>query len=68
MHFEILCCALSYEPSLIMFCHFFFLARNGDWFTIENTQWETALKPSIVGHTNAWKDRFFFISENFLLF
>ncbi|MFS7947016.1 hypothetical protein Hanom_Chr06g00543061 [Helianthus anomalus] len=37
MHFEILCCALSHEPSLVLFRRFFRLARNGDWYTIEKT-------------------------------
>ncbi|MFS8008654.1 hypothetical protein Hanom_Chr14g01275321 [Helianthus anomalus] len=30
MHFEILCLALSYEASLLMFRRFLWLARNGD--------------------------------------
>ncbi|MFS8035056.1 hypothetical protein Hanom_Chr17g01588541 [Helianthus anomalus] len=60
MHFEILCRALSYEPSLLMFHRFFWLARNGDWYTIEKTQCEAPLLSAIVGHTYAWKNQFFF--------
>ncbi|MFS7908981.1 hypothetical protein Hanom_Chr01g00089461 [Helianthus anomalus] len=43
MFFEILCRALSYEPSLVMFRRFFSLFRNGDWYTIEKTQCEGLL-------------------------
>ncbi|MFS7961758.1 hypothetical protein Hanom_Chr08g00718861 [Helianthus anomalus] len=43
MHFKILCRALTYEPSLLLFHHFFWLARNGDWYTIEKTQCEAPL-------------------------
>ncbi|MFS8033116.1 hypothetical protein Hanom_Chr17g01565681 [Helianthus anomalus] len=67
-HFEILCRALSYEPSLIMFRCCFCLVRNGDWFTIEKRQCEAALITVTTGYTYAWKDRFFFIYENLLPF
>ncbi|MFS7934601.1 hypothetical protein Hanom_Chr05g00393491 [Helianthus anomalus] len=53
MHFEILCRALSYEPSLLMFHRFFSLAWNGDWYTIEKTQCEAPLLSTTVGHTYA---------------
>ncbi|MFS8017696.1 hypothetical protein Hanom_Chr15g01383461 [Helianthus anomalus] len=66
MHFEILCRALRYEPSLLMFRRFFRLARNGDWYTIEKTQCEAALLFTNVGHTYAWKKQFFFISNRLL--
>ncbi|MFS7977704.1 hypothetical protein Hanom_Chr10g00907171 [Helianthus anomalus] len=67
MHFKILCRALSYEPSLLMFRRFFRLARNGDWFTIEKTQCEAPLLSAIVGHTYAWKiSSFLFLIKYFL--
>ncbi|KAJ0821965.1 hypothetical protein HanPSC8_Chr16g0726411 [Helianthus annuus] len=68
MHFEILCRALSYEPSLLMFRRFFHLARNGDWYTIEKTQCEAPLLSTTVGHTYAWKNQFFFISDRLFPF
>ncbi|KAJ0490051.1 hypothetical protein HanHA300_Chr12g0451001 [Helianthus annuus] len=43
MHFEILCHALIYEPSLLMFRCFFHLAQNDDWYSIEKTQCEAPL-------------------------
>ncbi|KAJ0457109.1 hypothetical protein HanIR_Chr15g0770091 [Helianthus annuus] len=67
IYFEILCRALSYEPSL-MFRRFFHLSRNGDWYTIEKTQCEIALLSTTVGHTYAWKNQFFFISSWLLPF
>ncbi|KAF5791718.1 hypothetical protein HanRHA438_Chr09g0409671 [Helianthus annuus] len=68
MHFKILCRALSYKPSLLMFRHFFRLARNGDWYTIEKTQCEAALISTTIGHTYAWKNQFFFIYNRLLPF
>ncbi|MFS8026882.1 hypothetical protein Hanom_Chr16g01491881 [Helianthus anomalus] len=47
MHLEILCHALSYEPSLFLFRRFFRLTRNGDWYTIEKTQCEAPLLSAI---------------------
>ncbi|KAJ0754342.1 hypothetical protein HanPI659440_Chr09g0345731 [Helianthus annuus] len=68
MHFEKFCHALSYEPSLLLFCRFFRLARNGGWYTIEKTQCEAPLLSATVGHTNALKNQFFFISSRLLPF
>ncbi|KAJ0754132.1 hypothetical protein HanPI659440_Chr09g0343491 [Helianthus annuus] len=68
MHFKILCRALSYKPSLLMFRHFFCLARNGDWYTIEKTQCEAALISTTIGHTYAWENQFFFIYNRLLPF
>ncbi|KAF5813581.1 hypothetical protein HanRHA438_Chr03g0111291 [Helianthus annuus] len=68
MHFEILCRALSYEPSLLMFHHFFRLAWNEDWYTIEKTQCETPLLSTTASHTYAWKNQFFFISDRLFPF
>ncbi|KAF5777709.1 hypothetical protein HanXRQr2_Chr12g0538931 [Helianthus annuus] len=33
LHFEVLCRAAGYDPSLLLFRRFFHLAKNGDWFT-----------------------------------
>ncbi|KAJ0429918.1 hypothetical protein HanHA300_Chr17g0662931 [Helianthus annuus] len=38
LHFEVLCRASGYDPTLLSFCRFFRLAKNGDWFTFETTQ------------------------------
>ncbi|MFS7999640.1 hypothetical protein Hanom_Chr12g01168821 [Helianthus anomalus] len=53
MHFEILCRALTYEPSLLMSRHFFRFSWNGDWYTIKKTQCEAPLLSHTVGYTNA---------------
>ncbi|KAF5778689.1 hypothetical protein HanRHA438_Chr12g0561721 [Helianthus annuus] len=68
MHFEILCHALIYEPSLLMFRCFFHLAQNDDWYSIEKTQCEAPLLSTTVSHTYAWKNQFFFISDRLLPF
>ncbi|MFS7993323.1 hypothetical protein Hanom_Chr12g01092681 [Helianthus anomalus] len=67
MNFEILCRALSYEPSLLFRC-FFRLSQNGNWYTIEKTHCEAPLLSTTVGHTYARKNQFFFISERLLPF
>ncbi|KAM0064836.1 hypothetical protein Hdeb2414_s0003g00107751 [Helianthus debilis subsp. tardiflorus] len=51
-----------------MLRRFFRLARNGDWYIIEKTQYEAPLLFAILGHTYALKNQFFFISERLLPF
>ncbi|MFS8034626.1 hypothetical protein Hanom_Chr17g01583331 [Helianthus anomalus] len=37
LHFEILCRAAGYDPSLLSFRRFFRSEKNGDWFTFETS-------------------------------
>ncbi|KAJ0700778.1 hypothetical protein HanOQP8_Chr10g0371991 [Helianthus annuus] len=59
LHFEVLCRALGYDPSLLLFRRFFRLAKNGDWFTFETTKVDTCLISSMVTTLGSWKDTFF---------
>ncbi|KAF5787541.1 hypothetical protein HanXRQr2_Chr10g0453951 [Helianthus annuus] len=68
LHFEILCRATGYDPSLLSFRHFFRLAKNGDWFTFETSQVDTCLISSMVSTLGVWKDRFFWVSEEIVPF
>ncbi|XP_035842225.1 uncharacterized protein LOC118488907 [Helianthus annuus] len=56
LHFEVLCRALGYDPSLLLFRRFFRLAKNGDWFTFENTKVDTCLVSSMVTTLGSWKN------------
>ncbi|KAJ0522399.1 hypothetical protein HanIR_Chr10g0482221 [Helianthus annuus] len=53
LHFDALCRALGYDPTLLMFRRLFRLAKNGDWFTFETSQID---------------DQFFWVSESVILF
>ncbi|KAJ0557575.1 hypothetical protein HanIR_Chr07g0326671 [Helianthus annuus] len=64
LHFEMLCRALGYDPSLLLFRRFFRLAKNGDWFTFETSKVDTCLISSMVTTLGTWKDRFFWVSES----
>ncbi|KAJ0601136.1 hypothetical protein HanIR_Chr03g0124961 [Helianthus annuus] len=68
LHFEILCRATGYDPSLLSFRRFFRLAKNGDWFTFETSQVDTCLISSMVSTLGVWKDRFFWVSEEIVPF
>ncbi|KAJ0641170.1 hypothetical protein HanLR1_Chr16g0624211 [Helianthus annuus] len=59
LHFEVLCCALGYDPTMLMFRRFFWLAKSGDWFTFETSQIDVSLISSLVTTLGSWKDRFF---------
>ncbi|KAJ0710661.1 hypothetical protein HanOQP8_Chr09g0314941 [Helianthus annuus] len=48
LHFEVLCRALGYDPTMLMFRWFFRLAKNGDWFTFEMSQIDVYLISSLV--------------------
>ncbi|MFS7907799.1 hypothetical protein Hanom_Chr01g00075581 [Helianthus anomalus] len=48
LHFEVLCRASGYDPTLLSFRRFFRLAKNGDWFTFETSQVDTCLISSMV--------------------
>jgi hypothetical protein len=68
LHFECLCRALGYDPTLLMFRRFFRLAKNGDWFTFEGSSVETNLLSSHVTTVGQWKTKFFWVSESILPF
>ncbi|KAJ0493750.1 hypothetical protein HanIR_Chr12g0589621 [Helianthus annuus] len=68
LHFEVLCRALGYDPSLLLFRRFFRLAKNGDWFTFETSKVDTCLISSMVTTLGTWKDRFFGVSESIVPF
>ncbi|MFS8006215.1 hypothetical protein Hanom_Chr14g01246621 [Helianthus anomalus] len=59
LHFEVFCRASRYDPTLLSFCRFFRLAKNGGWFTFETSQVDTCLVSSVVSSLGVWKDRFF---------
>ncbi|MFS7976345.1 hypothetical protein Hanom_Chr10g00891391 [Helianthus anomalus] len=48
LHFEVLCRASGYDPSLLSFRRFFRLAKNGNWFTFETSKVDTCLVSSMV--------------------
>ncbi|MFS7937277.1 hypothetical protein Hanom_Chr05g00425741 [Helianthus anomalus] len=68
LHFEILCRAAGYDPSLLAFRRFFRLAKNGDWFTFETSQVYTCLISSMVTILGSWKYCFFWVSESIVPF
>ncbi|KAJ0922637.1 hypothetical protein HanPSC8_Chr05g0206221 [Helianthus annuus] len=68
LHFEVLCRASGYDPTLLSFRRFFRLAKSGDWFTFETSQVNTCLVSSMVTTLGAWKDRFFWVSDDIVPF
>ncbi|KAJ0614425.1 hypothetical protein HanIR_Chr02g0062311 [Helianthus annuus] len=68
LHFEVLCRASGYDPSLLLFRRFFCLVKNGDWFIFETTKVDTCLISSMVTTLGAWKDRFFWVSDSIVPF
>ncbi|KAJ0700957.1 hypothetical protein HanOQP8_Chr10g0373911 [Helianthus annuus] len=68
LHFEVLCRASGYDPTLLSFRRFFRLVKNGDWFTFETSKVDTCLVSSMVTTLGAWKDRFFWVSESIVPF
>ncbi|KAJ0804730.1 hypothetical protein HanPI659440_Chr02g0041501 [Helianthus annuus] len=48
LHFEVLCRASGYDPSLLLFRRFFCLVKNGNWFTFETTKVDTCLISSVA--------------------
>ncbi|KAJ0781246.1 hypothetical protein HanPI659440_Chr06g0247111 [Helianthus annuus] len=68
LHFEVLCHALGYDPSLLLFRRFFRLAKSGDWFTFETSKVDACLISSMVTALGTWKDRFFWVSDCILPF
>ncbi|KAJ0954151.1 hypothetical protein HanRHA438_Chr00c26g0854031 [Helianthus annuus] len=68
LHFEVLCRALGYDPSLLLFRRFFRLAKNGDWFTFEASKVDSGLISSMVTTLGTWKNRFFWVSDTIVPF
>ncbi|KAJ0747637.1 hypothetical protein HanOQP8_Chr05g0191891 [Helianthus annuus] len=68
LHFEVLCRASGYDPSLLLFRRFFCLAKNGDWVTFKTSKVDTCLISSMVTTLGAWKDRFFWVSDSIVSF
>ncbi|MFS7917718.1 hypothetical protein Hanom_Chr03g00192491 [Helianthus anomalus] len=68
LHFEIVCRADGYDPSLFSFRRFFHLAKNGVWFTSGTSQVDVCLISSMVTTLGSWKDQFFWVSESIVLF
>ncbi|KAM0046942.1 hypothetical protein Hdeb2414_s0009g00322561 [Helianthus debilis subsp. tardiflorus] len=58
LHFEVLCRACGYDPTLLSFRRFFRLAKNDDWLTFETSKADICLVSSMVTMLGAWKDRF----------
>ncbi|MFS8033986.1 hypothetical protein Hanom_Chr17g01575931 [Helianthus anomalus] len=68
MHFEVLCPASGYDPTLLSFRRIFRLAKNGDWFIFETSQVDTCLVSSMVSSLSVWNDRFFWVSDEIVPF
>ncbi|KAJ0501718.1 hypothetical protein HanHA300_Chr11g0404121 [Helianthus annuus] len=68
LHFEVLCRALGYDPSLLLFRRFFRLAKNGDWFTFETSKVNSCLISSMVTTLGTWKDHFFWVFNTIVPF
>ncbi|KAM0042651.1 hypothetical protein Hdeb2414_s0010g00332251 [Helianthus debilis subsp. tardiflorus] len=68
LHFEVLCRASGYDPTLLSFRRFSRLAKNGDWFTFETYKVDSCLVSSMVTTLGAWKDRFFWVLESIVPF
>ncbi|MFS7996591.1 hypothetical protein Hanom_Chr12g01131721 [Helianthus anomalus] len=68
LHFEVLCRACDYDPTLLSFRCFFRLAKNSDWFTFETSNADICLVSSMVTTLGSWKDRFFWVSDEIIPF
>ncbi|KAM0024389.1 hypothetical protein Hdeb2414_s0022g00615211 [Helianthus debilis subsp. tardiflorus] len=66
VHFELSCVAVSGEPSIPLFCMFYKLISNGDWFTFAKrkdsvSQPYYSFMPTST-YPKEWKSRFIFVS------
>ncbi|KAJ0443834.1 hypothetical protein HanIR_Chr16g0825161 [Helianthus annuus] len=66
VHFELSCVAISGEPSIPLFCMFYKLISDGDWFTFAKRQ-NNVSKPCYSfmptsTYPKDWKSRFIFVS------
>ncbi|MFS8012436.1 hypothetical protein Hanom_Chr14g01320841 [Helianthus anomalus] len=66
VHFELSCVAVSGEPSIPLFCMFYKLISDGDWFTFAKRK-DNASRPCYSFmltsiYPKEWKSRFIFVS------
>ncbi|KAJ0612158.1 hypothetical protein HanHA300_Chr01g0024061 [Helianthus annuus] len=66
VHFELSCVAVSGEPSIPLFCMFYKLISNGDWFTFTKRM-DNVSRPCYSfmptsTYPKEWKSRFIFVS------
>uniref|UniRef100_A0A251TNS5 Transposase (putative) gypsy type domain-containing protein n=1 Tax=Helianthus annuus TaxID=4232 RepID=A0A251TNS5_HELAN len=66
VHFELSCVAVSGEPSVPLFCMFYKLISDGDWFTFAKRQ-NSVSRPCYSfmptsTYPKEWKSRFIFVS------
>ncbi|KAJ0644737.1 hypothetical protein HanRHA438_Chr16g0759161 [Helianthus annuus] len=66
VHFELSCMAVSVEPSIPLFCMFYKLISDGDWFTFakrkdSESQPCYSFMPTST-YPKEWKSRFIFVS------
>ncbi|KAF5759005.1 hypothetical protein HanXRQr2_Chr16g0735991 [Helianthus annuus] len=65
VHFELLCVAVSGEPSVPLFCMFYKLISDGDWFTFAKRKDSVSPCYSFIPtstYPKEWKSRFIFVS------
>ncbi|KAJ0957636.1 hypothetical protein HanPSC8_Chr01g0029961 [Helianthus annuus] len=66
VHFELSCVAVSGEPSVPLFCMFYKLISDGDWFTF--AKWQNSVSRPCYSfmptstYPKEWKSRFIFVS------
>ncbi|MFS7945009.1 hypothetical protein Hanom_Chr06g00518871 [Helianthus anomalus] len=66
VHFELSCVAVSGEPSVPLFCMFYKLVSDGDWFTFAKRK--NSVSPPCYSfmptstYPKEWKNRFIFAS------
>ncbi|KAJ0773650.1 hypothetical protein HanOQP8_Chr03g0101701 [Helianthus annuus] len=70
VHFELSCAAVSGEPSVPLFCMFYKLISDGDWFTFAKRQ-NSVSKPCYSfmptsTYPKDWKSRFIFVSATMI--
>ncbi|KAJ0710463.1 hypothetical protein HanOQP8_Chr09g0312671 [Helianthus annuus] len=66
LHFKLSCVAVSGEPSVVLFCMFYKLQSDGDWFTFAKRKDSATLSyysfMPISTYPKEWKNRFIFVS------
>ncbi|KAJ0494836.1 hypothetical protein HanIR_Chr12g0601971 [Helianthus annuus] len=70
VHFELSCVAVSSEPSVPLFCMFYKLLSDGDWFTFAKQKDSVTLPCYSFMPTSTypkeWKNRFIFVSASII--
>ncbi|KAF5794679.1 hypothetical protein HanXRQr2_Chr08g0330851 [Helianthus annuus] len=70
VHFELSCASFAGEPSLPLFCRFYRLRSDGDWFTFEKRKDSISLPCYSFMPTSTypkkWKNRFIFVSPSMI--